>query len=199
MESAPHGHAQAVIEDNEALYRFVDDTLYHLVSRRPAPAGQDAWFGSTAVLESMDDRLELDAMSYAQARSIAVTCDGVALESLQLTTEWRHISLELPPGEGKHRIQLSSSGCDSPKELGLSDDPRCLAFALRNVDLATTELFDVFADPQEAADISVARAPISRELLETLAAIDLQPVAESLSEALDADTEDRLRALGYLE
>jgi arylsulfatase A-like enzyme len=199
MDPPPHSYAQAVVEDNEAIYRFVGNSLYHLVSRRPAPRGQDAWFGSTAVLESMNDHLELEAMSFPHARSVTVTCDGVALDSLQFVTDWRHISLELPAGDGKHVIELSSPGCASPKELGLSDDPRCLAFALRNVDLTTTELFDVIADPREAADISAAQLPITRELLETLATIDLQPVAESQSETLDAETEEQLRALGYLE
>jgi len=188
-----------VVEDNEALYRFVGDSLYHLVSRRPAPPGQDAWFGSTAVLECMNEHLEFEAMSFQQARSVTVSCDGVALDTLQLVPDWRRISLELPAGDGKHVIELSSSGCTSPKELGLSDDPRCLAFALRNVELATTELFNVIADPREAADLSAAQLPITRELLGALATIDLHPVAESQSETLDAETEERLRELGYLE
>ncbi len=115
-----------------------------------------------------------------------------------IPTEQHQLRLELPKGGDKKRVTLRVASCDSPAEVGLSEDDRCLSLLLSTPDLWQIELYDLEKDPAQLRDISSERSDLSRSLLRTLHGYRLEPVAPAVTRELDPEVESRLRALGYL-
>ncbi len=103
------------------------------------------------------------------------------------------------PYDGKKRVTLSAESCGVPADLGLSDDPRCLAFRLSIPEVWQIELFDNVSDPRQASDLSTLRSDLSRPMLRALNGYRFEPVAAASEGRLPPELEERLRALGYLE
>jgi len=82
--------------------------------------------------------------------------------------------------------------------VGEGSDTRCVSFHIKGQDLARRELYDVATDRTETRDLSVERAVTTRELAARLDLYRWNPVAAPSTSPLDRETEEQLRALGYV-
>ncbi len=94
---------------------------------------------------------------------------------------------------------LSTPDCDSPRELGLSDDARCLSIKVRGVELRRRELFDLVADRQARDDLSRVALRQAAGLAAALADLEWESLATPLEEGLGEEEAEALRALGYIQ
>ncbi len=119
-------------------------------------------------------------------------------EELWIPTDPRRLFLELPRGQQKKRVTLRALSCDSPANLGLGDDGRCLSLWLATPDLWRIELYENDRDPRQQRDVSAERSDLSRSMLRALNRHRPEPVAPAATRELGPEIESRLRALGYL-
>ena len=96
-------------------------------------------------------------------------------------------------------MTLTASGCDVPRDVGPVDDPRCLGIKLRGVTLNRTELFDWTRDLAGGNDLAFEEPKLRDRLQRALAGIDHQPLAAPQSMTVSKETEEALRALGYID
>ena len=151
---------------------------------------------SPAELGLSDDRrclsfLILESQGLSRAREVS--------QDLVIPAAPRTLRLALPRDGRKKRVTLRPDTCGIPAELGLSDDPRCLAFRLAAPELWRIELFDNLEDPGQASDLSSEKSDLSLSLLRKLERHRPEPVAPAATLDLDPELEERLRSLGYLQ
>lgn len=192
-------HALGIMDPGEALYRMIEDEPRQLVVHDPPANEEGRWVQRDITLESLEPTLRFTAMSYHQTRSVGITIDGDTASSITLTPQWKTFDLDLPADGRRHLTTLSSLTCDSPANLGLGSDSRCLAFRIRDYPTRHTQLFNIKRDPAEATNLASEEPEILRQLLDGLGAFDRDPVAHSAAVPLDDETEQRLRELGYLQ
>ncbi len=203
-ERALSGEAYAEVKvlrfDGQALLAVRDGKLL-LANLASAVMESDGhWVSKETHFDALPPALEFRAVAFHQPREIQVTVDGRPFATLLLGTDWRGYRLELPRGARKHRVSLTTPGCETPLELGLGNDGRCLSFKLYGPPLERRELFDLTADPLAARDLSIERPDLLRDLLARLASgyrhsLRTAPADQALSE----EQVKHLRALGYLQ
>ncbi len=191
-------YAEAFTSRDRALYRQTRDSFWKLVRREPAGAEAGTWISRSVSFEAREPRLRLWMASYREPREVGVQVDGVRLGSYRLDPAGRWLDLELPPGGRERRVELRSPTCTVPKEVGEGSDTRCLSFLVKGHDLSRPELYDLATDHGERHDLSLERAALTGDLARRLEAYRWKPIAAPLTKPLDAETEEQLRALGYL-
>jgi arylsulfatase len=203
LASAPSGpsreaYSEAYLTRDRALYRQTGDSFVKLVRREPRSDQAGAWISGSIVLEATAPRLRFWAASYHEPREVMVAGEGIPVGLHRIGTAGRWIDVALPAGDSIRRVELSSPTCTVPREVGGGSDTRCLSFRIRGLDLSRRELYDVAADHEETRDLSSERPALARELAVRLEAYRWEPVAAPGSFLLDRETEEQLRALGYL-
>jgi hypothetical protein len=158
------------------------------------------WVSKETHFDALPPALEFRAVAFHRPREIQVTVDGKPTSTLELGTDWKGYRLELPGGARKHRVSLTTPECETPLDLGLGPDGRCLSFKLYGPPLERRELFDLTADPLAAHDLSTERPDLLRELLTRLGSgyrhqLRTAPADQSLTE----EQIKNLKALGYLQ
>jgi arylsulfatase len=158
------------------------------------------WITRRAEIDWSEPLLEVSLASFYRPRRLVVTVDGEPLTTLEVPTSWPRRTLELPAGGPlPHRVGLSTDGCDSPKELGMSDDARCLSIKVRGVELRRSELFDLVADRQAREDLSRASPRRLAELAADLGELEWDSLAPPVEEGLAEEEAAALRDLGYIQ
>ncbi len=174
-------------------------TSLQLLRFEPKPDPEGSWIQREVTFDSERPVLELEAQSFHRPRWVAVTVDGEPFGRLELETSWRPYRLELPTGRPIYRVGLEADGCDSPRQLGVGDDARCLSFQLRGAALSRLELYDLARDPLAQDDLSLERPELKRRLAHRLAEYDFETRAEPEVRELTPEAKAALRALGYLD
>ena len=202
--SALSGEAYAEVK----VLRFDGQTLFaerdgHLLQATLASAVMESdghWVSKETHFDALPPALEFRAVAFHQPRDIQTSVDGKPAAVLHLETDWKSYRLELPGGARKHRVSLTTAGCDTPLALGVGNDGRCLSFKLNGPPLERRELFDLTDDPLAARDLSTDRPALLRELLARLAKGYQHHLRTAPADQALTDEQIRnLRALGYLQ
>lgn len=194
-----------------ALWRSEQGRPLHLLLFEPP---EERWASRRLKLDTAEESLAFEARSYGAPRELTVTRltvnpdpsgdadpsgdtgPGETLGAFALTPEWTPVEVTPGPAAGKHTLVLSVPECTVVEEERWH---RCLGFQVRGVPQVRLELYDVAADPRETRDLSAADPQAVRELLRRLSERRFTPRAAAEAEALDPETEEQLRALGYLQ
>ena len=172
--------------------------LYQLIETETVAESDGVWIARSASFDTAALKLELSGASFHQPRTLHVEADGERLD-IAIDTEWAPFTLELPGTGAARRVTLTASGCDSPRRVGLVDDPRCLGIKLRGLALRRTELFDWRRDLAAGNDLAFSRPKLRERLAQALARTRHQRLAEPEPTTVSKETEDTLRALGYID
>jgi hypothetical protein len=187
------------LTEERTLIGDVDGTTYQLLQSRPASDGVGKWITKKVVFDTAETELRFEAVSFHRPRRIDVRVDGVERQSLVLGTDRIPIRLELSSRQERHRVELSTEGCDSPATLGLSDDTRCLSFQLRGMPFQRSELYDLDRDPEASTELSKDLPEVLRKMENRLQRLRWEPVDQPALEQMPEATESALRALGYID
>ena len=203
-DRALSGEAYAEVKvlrfDGQALIAARDGKLLQANLAAAVMESDGHWVSKETHFDALPPALEFRAVAFHQPREIAALVDGKPAATLQLETDWKGFRLELPGSARKHRVSLTTPSCDSPLELGIGNDGRCLSFKLYGPPLERRELFDLTADPLAAHDLSTERSDLLRELLARLASgYDHHLRTAPADQALTEEQVKNLRALGYLQ
>ena len=179
-------------QQHGAIYQFLD---FQLQDERDG-----LWVSRQIDFETSAVELSLEATSYAKPRVIQVEVEGRALESWHLEPgRWTPINLDLEEPDLAKTVRLSTSECQSPREMGESSDPRCLSFKVRGIPSRRSQLFNLSLDPSGTNDLSKEQADLAIRLREQLEKMSPEVRSPSENRSIPKELEDRLRALGYLE
>jgi arylsulfatase A-like enzyme len=172
---------------------------FQLVLVEPEPDPVGPWIRGAVTFDARGRWLRFEAQSFHQPRRVGVTIDGVRKEDLLLRTSWTPVTLELPWKGGPHRVTLEADGCVSPREVGASDDGRCLAFQVRGFRPRRLELYDLSRDPLAQTDLFRDLPRVASRLEETLLGLRWRSVAVPEEQELTREAKENLKALGYLD
>ena len=175
----------------------VDGRLHQLVRAETAGESDGFWLAHELEFDAVPPALELRAAAFHRPRTLTAWVDGREQARFEIGLEWATYRLPLPAGV-KHVVRLRSDGCESPEQVGLSDDRRCLAVKLSGAPLDRVELFDLGRDPWAAADLSRERPDLVRALGQELKGYPDRALAAATRQELSAEQTAKLRALGYL-
>lgn len=173
--------------------------LHQLLAYSPNSEPGGTWINRTVAFDAPAPRVRLEIQSFQEPRAIQVSVDGLETDRLMAGTEWREFDIDLPRDRGVHRVELATDDCESPASLGLSDDPRCLSFQIRETPLHRLELYDLLADPGAGRDLSRREAELTRWMARRLQQLRWSPVAAAGDQTLSEEARETLRALGYLD
>lgn len=192
-------YAEAFMSEDRTILHRGPRGFFQLVRHQPNMAAENGfWVGDELTFESLEPRVEFEAVSYYEPRSLTVEVAGDRVGVFEIGTGWTEVAFDVPAADAKPAVRFTTSSCDSPAELGLGADSRCLAFKMRGYVPATTELFDVESDPEQVEDLSRAEPGLHADLLRRLESLVLETVASGETLDLNPALERRLRALGYL-
>jgi hypothetical protein len=119
---------------------------------------------------------------------------------VKVGTGWQPVELDLPVSPASVRlVTLESDGCDSPLQLGVGADSRCLAFQIRGIAPRRFELYDLSRDSGAANDLVERLGGVRENLVQRIGSYSWTPVAPPGSRSLSEGAKKRLRALGYLD
>ena len=199
LRLADEAYAEALDRDNfRTLLREQDGTVYQIVLVEPEVGSHGTWITRSVTFQPGTDRLEFEAYSFHEPRTVTVHTGGEQVASFEVGTDWGPVAIDLPPGPPRRNVTLSTPDCLSPLELGKSDDARCLSFQVRGMPLRRSELYDLGADPGATTDLSRSKLDLHRFLLRRLLSYTFDPVAETHARELSDETTKTLRDLGYL-
>ena len=180
------------------LLADVRGTTYQFLWSRPDTYEGRNWVSRTVTFETAQPVLEFQAISYGTKRPIQVTVDGQPHSEFELAADWQPVRLDLAAGEGRRLVTLSTPGCEAPPELDRSGRNRCLSFKVDGLPLYRTELFDLDADPGALLDLGEEEAEVRRLLARRLQNLRWEPLAPPEDFEIPPETEETLKALGYL-
>jgi arylsulfatase A-like enzyme len=194
--AAPPGDSTAWADGEDgdrAVYRRRGGALESLLFASPRAdlAGRRLLFDAPA------GEVEFEVRAHREPRRLRVESDGRELAAVDLGADWQRLSVTLPPGGG--RLLLSVDGCARPADARRRDAPTCWGFELRGIHPHRVEFYDLDADPTQRQDLSRHRSDASRALVRELLAFRPRPRAGAAAAPLDAELEESLRALGYLQ
>lgn len=175
----------------------VGGRLHQLVRSETVGESDGFWLAHELEFDARSPELELRAAAFHRPRTVIAWVDGRERARLEIGLDWAAHRLALPPG-GKHVVRLRSDGCESPEQVGLSGDRRCLAVKLAGHALDRTALFDLERDPGAATDLSLERPDLVRTLGLALRQYPTHAIATASRQRLSATQIEHLRALGYL-
>ena len=192
-------YARAFVDPVETIFRLFEGRRFQLVAESPQLLEKDPWVERAVELHPVSSKVTFKARSFHEPRSITVQVDGRPWGRMEIEPTWSSHELVLPDDGGRHVVTMTADNCVSPASIGENRDTRCLAFRLRGFESLQTELFDLSSDPHATNDISNETPERTQALLEALEFFHRGVTAPSTKAPLDAETEQRLRALGYLE
>ena len=199
LRLADEAYAEALDRDNfRTLLREQDGTVYQIVLVEPEVGSHGTWITREVTFQPGADRLEFEAYSFHEPRTVTVRTGGESVAAFEVGTDWAPVSIDLPPGPPRREVTLATPDCLSPLELGKSDDARCLSFQVRGMPLRRSELYDLGADPGATTDLSRSNLDLHRFMLRRLLGYTFEPVAETRARELSDETTKTLRDLGYL-
>lgn len=202
MRGAPKQRQEATAEafmiPARTIYRGTRDQLFQLLVFEEPGEAHGRWVTREISFDIVDPVLRFSSFSFHQPRPLDVWIDGRRERTVELSTAPTALSFAMPPGRGKSTVRLATSGCVSPKELGESEDTRCLSFLVQGMPLHRFSLYELNQDPLETRDVSRQQGAVARNLVRRLESIRRQPVAVRQNEPLDPALEERLRSLGYI-
>lgn len=197
-DADPSAYAEVAEEPRQrTLVARRDGRLLQVLTETRRGEDDGIWVTRRASFD-VDGSERIQAVAFAEPRRLAVSIDGKPRPPVVVGTEWQPLDLGLA-GSRRQRVEIAAAGCVAPRELGWSDDGRCLSFKLRGLDLRRSELFDLDADPLAAADLSLSQPQLFRRLAKRLADLDWLPVAPAEAKELSPETLEQLRALGYIQ
>lgn len=178
----------------------IHQLVRHQLTRNETTKNETDWIQSTAVFDLTGPERVVAATAFHRDRILTLQVDGHDDESVIIQPH-RWTRLPVAPGEhgGLTRTRVTVDGCEVPRELGLNEDARCLGFRLQGDDLVHFNLYDLVADEDGVRDIASESPPPLAELARDLGLLTMLPRAEAVTEQLDPELEERLRALGYLQ
>ena len=192
-------YAEALGADRQrTLITATSDGLHQLIETETVAESDGVWIARSASFDTAESQLELSAASFHRPRTLRVET-AATRQDLPIDTDWAPFTLELPATGVERRVTLTASGCDSPRRVGLADDPRCLGIKLRGLVLRRTELFDWRRDLAAAHDLGFARPKLKDKLARALARTRHEPHAPPEATTVSKETEEALRALGYID
>ncbi|MFB6294165.1 MAG: hypothetical protein ABEI97_00235 [Candidatus Nanohaloarchaea archaeon] len=81
-------------------------------------------------------RVTFKARSFQTSRTLQIYRDGTPRRQVDLPTDWKTVSVDLPSSRSPHSLRFRFSGrCRTPAEVGSSKDRRCLGWAVRDVEV----------------------------------------------------------------
>lgn len=191
--------AEAFMIPARTIYRAARNHLFQLLVFEEPGEANGRWVTREISFDVVDPVLRFSSLSFHQPRPLEVWVDGRRERTVELSTAPAALSVDMPPGRGKSTIRLASSGCVTPKELGESEDTRCLSFLVQGMPLRRFSLYDLNQDPRATRDVSNRHGAVARNLVHRLESIRRQPVvAVRQNEPLEPELEERLRSLGYI-
>ena len=143
----------------------------------------------------VDAPATLEVLAFNGPKDVTVTVDDQDHDRVEVPGAWTQIAIV---GEGRRRIRLLSTGCTSPRLLGVGDDPRCLSLKLRGEAVRRLELFELSSDPGASIDLSREEPQRLRRMLSELESVEFLPRATAADAELDEETRKTLETLGYL-
>jgi arylsulfatase A-like enzyme len=189
-------YAEAFAAPTKTLL-WQDEGLYQILVTERMPEARGQWGTPSVAFDWGGGALELQLRSFYQPREVTVSVDGSEHRRLEVGTEAIPLRLELPD-QGRRVITLSASSCDTPAEVGVNEDTRCLSFHVSGAPLLNTELYDLAADPRATVDVATDLPDVYDLLLAALQVRSFGGGAAPGSRELDENLVRRLRALGYL-
>lgn len=187
------------LEQQQALFAHEDGKLFQYVVAERLSEPDGTWVAKEAVFDTDAAVVDLELVSFGEPREITLEIDGKTSDSFIVGTDWAPRQLDLGKAGSHHRVRLSTNGCDVPLWLGWGEDSRCLSFKVRGISLRRAELFDLSQDVTASRDLSSEHTELTRRLAGALAQKRWTLVAEPGSRSPTSDTEQALRALGYLQ
>ena len=175
----------------------VDGRLHQLVRAETVGEGDGFWLTHELAFDAAPPVLELRAAAFHRPRTLTAWVDEREPTKIEVGLDWATYRLPLRAG-AKRVVRLRSDGCESPEQVGLSEDRRCLAVKLSGAPLDRVELFDLSRDPRAAEDLSRERPEVVRTLGQELKGYPDRPLAAATRQELSAEQTAKLRALGYL-
>ena len=201
-EEQPPRAVYAEVRDLETVRALISAEgggLHQLLALSPNSEPGGTWISRTVAFDAPAPRLRVEIQSFHQPRAIQVSVEGLESGRLMAGIEWREFDIDLPRDRGVHRVELATDDCESPASLGLTDDPRCLSFQIRETPLHRIELYDLVADPGAERDLSRSDAELTRWMAQRLQQLRWTPMAAAGTQALSEEARETLRALGYLD
>jgi hypothetical protein len=175
--------------------------LHQLLRYQGRNDREGTWISLTHTFDPpADGRLRLQALSFHEARELAVVAGGDVLATADLRPkEWRQLTMDLPPARLSDTVSLRTEGCTVPRDIGFNDDARCLSFRVKGLPIDRSELYDLLADPAQQTNLGASEPALAERLRTALERLDLRPRTDRQAAPLDPALEQRLRALGYLQ
>lgn len=197
---ADHARAQDDILgiESRTLVTPVAGRLHQLITSHPVTERDGFWVARELSFDAQPPAIDFRTVAFRRPRRVSVTIDDEPAGEIVLGTDWESHRIELPVGR-KRVVTLRAPGCESPLDLGLGSDPRCLAFKLGGIPLPRVELFDLTADPHGMDDFSPRRPDLVRVLAHELRKYPEAPLAATGAADLTDDQIRQLKALGYLQ
>lgn len=190
--------AEGFVVPARTIYRAVGERLFQLLLFEEPSEANGRWVTREITFDVFDPVLRFTGVSFHQPRPLEIWIDGRLERRVDLSAVPAEVSIPLPEREGKSTIRLATPGCVSPRELGQSEDTRCLSFLLQGAPLVRASLYELTSDPGETRDVSDRHGAATRNLVRRLQAIRRQPLATGREEPLDPELRERLRSLGYI-
>ena len=183
----------------EALVSEEAGGLHLLRLWRPPFEPDGLWIEREVEFHSIEPRLSMEIQSFHRPRDVEVWVDDERIDTLRAALDWSAHELALPRGHGLRELRLVADGCDSPRDLGVGTDVRCLSFRIRELDPRRIELFDLERDPLAQENIAAAEPDVLRQLARSLTESRPEVIAQAQEGEISEGTVETLRALGYID
>jgi hypothetical protein len=207
LKGAPEPHQSEAF--SEAFVRPIRTMLakneegFHqiLLSAHSSTEGAKTWVSRSISFDANPGLVEARVRSFHVPRNLEVMVDGQLQQTLEiLPAEWTTLTIPIQAESPLARVVLESETCDSPLDVGESEDPRCLSFLVQDAPLVSFELYDLDGDPQAQRDLSRSSPALLRGLNERLLeATDTLQARAGEKRDLDPELEEQLKALGYIQ
>jgi hypothetical protein len=197
---AGHSYAENKVFgfEERSIVQAIAGRLVQLYRAQAVQEADGFWASRRMSFDARPPRIDFRAVAFPEPRRVVARAGGKELAVLALERDWKSFRLELPAGEGKVRVELTTVGCATPLSLGLGSDGRCLSFKIHGPLLERIELFDLTVDPAAARDLSFERPDLTRTLSAALKRYPELPRAKASQGSLTEEQIQHLKALGYL-
>jgi len=182
-----------------SLFSTESGVTHQVVITSLAAEPDGIWVTKAAGFETTSPTLAFSIASFNQPRLVRLALEDEEFERIEAGARWSRISLDLPGERSRYRLDLSTEGCNSPRLLGLSDDPRCLSFKLRGLAPRLRELFRLDQDPRASQDLGSLEPDTLERLSGELSRLRWSVVAPPQPRPLSEEIREPLRLLGAVD
>jgi arylsulfatase A-like enzyme len=128
----PYSYAE--LYKDRFVFSSIQTSKDKLIERNNLPPKEKnkyRWFKKKADIETGEDSLQLIISSLYKDRTIQVLSDGNPIDEFVITPESKMFNIALPKLNRKKIVTIRSlTPCQVPKNLGINQDTRCLAFRI---------------------------------------------------------------------